>query len=208
VGGKTVGEDLSDRREDTSHCGRPAASPFSGLERSLSARTARSASRVTAAGPLVPWPTSRHLCPAFHPRDRGDSRKGSTRWRASAGRSARSTRAPRVQVAERGKAVREGFIADDNDGVGPLFDWYGNGDVAWSFPGSDGESRSTQASAGFMRSHYRDLAVVVFGRRVFDLTNGWGGKPAPGEHLRRHPSTADGLGACRQRTVHLRRRRR
>ena len=23
----------------------------------------------------------------------------------------------------------DGFIADDNDGVGPLFDWYGNGDV-------------------------------------------------------------------------------
>jgi dihydrofolate reductase len=28
----------------------------------------------------------------------------------------------------------DGFIADDNDDVGPLFDWYGNGDVTWSFP--------------------------------------------------------------------------
>jgi cell volume regulation protein A len=37
-----------------------------------------------------------------------------------------------------------------DDGVGPLFDWLGNGDVAWSFPGSDGESRTTQASADFM----------------------------------------------------------
>jgi hypothetical protein len=46
----------------------------------------------------------------------------------------------------------DGFIADDNDDVGPLFDWYGNGDVTWSFPGSDGESRSTQASADFMRN--------------------------------------------------------
>jgi hypothetical protein len=26
----------------------------------------------------------------------------------------------------------DGFIADDNDDVGPLFDWYGNGDVTWS----------------------------------------------------------------------------
>jgi dihydrofolate reductase len=77
----------------------------------------------------------------------------------------------------------DGFIADDNDGVGPLFDWYGNGDVSWSFEGSDGESRSTQASADFMRAHYAELAVVVIGRRLFDLTNGWDGKPAAGEHV-------------------------
>jgi hypothetical protein len=55
----------------------------------------------------------------------------------------------------------DGFMANDHDEVGPLFDWYGNGDVAWSFPGSDGESRSTQASADFMRSHYRNMATVV-----------------------------------------------
>jgi hypothetical protein len=67
----------------------------------------------------------------------------------------------------------DGFITDDNDRVGPLFDWYGNGDVTWSFPGSDGESRSTQASADFMRSQYRDMAANVIGRRLFDLTNGW-----------------------------------
>jgi dihydrofolate reductase len=77
----------------------------------------------------------------------------------------------------------DGFMADDNDEVGPLFDWYGNGDVAWSFPGSDGESRSTQASADFMRSHYRNMATVVIGRRLFDMTNGWNGKPAAGEHV-------------------------
>jgi dihydrofolate reductase len=71
----------------------------------------------------------------------------------------------------------DGFIADDNDGVGPLFDWYGNGDVSWSFEGSDGEARTTQASADFMRAHYADIAVVVIGRRLFDLTNGWDGKP-------------------------------
>jgi dihydrofolate reductase len=77
----------------------------------------------------------------------------------------------------------DGFMADDNDEVGPLFDWYGNGDVAWSFPGSDGESRSTQASADFMRRHYRNMATVVIGRRLFDMTNGWNGKPAAGEHV-------------------------
>lgn len=77
----------------------------------------------------------------------------------------------------------DGFIADDNDDVGPLFDWYTNGDVTWSFPGSDDTAQSTQASANFMQSHYRDVAAVVIGRRLFDLTNGWNGKPAAGEHV-------------------------
>jgi dihydrofolate reductase len=77
----------------------------------------------------------------------------------------------------------DGFIADDNDGVGPLFDWLGTGDVTWSLPGSDDEARSTQASPDFMRSHYRNTAANVIGRRLFDLTNGWEGKPAAYEHV-------------------------
>src|ERR1700754_1675448 len=77
----------------------------------------------------------------------------------------------------------DGFIAGDHEGVGPLFDCYGNGDVRWSFPGSDDEFRSTQATADFMRSQYPDIAVIVMGRRVVDLTNGWNGKPAAGEHV-------------------------
>ena len=76
----------------------------------------------------------------------------------------------------------DGFIADDNDDVGPLFDWL-NGDVSWTLPGSDSEARSTQASADFMTSHYRNMAANVIGRRLFDLTNGWNGKPAAGEHV-------------------------
>jgi dihydrofolate reductase len=73
----------------------------------------------------------------------------------------------------------DGFIADDKDDVGPLFDWLGTGDVSWTLPGSDGEVRGTQASAEFMTSHYRN----VIGRRLFDLSNGWNGKPAVGEHV-------------------------
>ncbi|WP_336205205.1 dihydrofolate reductase family protein [Nonomuraea sp. LPB2021202275-12-8] len=77
----------------------------------------------------------------------------------------------------------DGFIADDHDKIGPLFDGYGNGDVSWSFPGSGDEFRTTQATADFMRAHYRDVACVVHGRRLFDMTNGWNGKPAAGEHV-------------------------
>jgi hypothetical protein len=34
-----------------------------------------------------------------------------------------------------------------------------------------------------MTSHYRNMAANVIGRRLFDLTNGWDGKPAAGEHV-------------------------
>jgi hypothetical protein len=30
---------------------------------------------------------------------------------------------------------------------------------------------------------YGDMAANVIGRRVFDMTNGWNGKPAAGEHV-------------------------
>jgi dihydrofolate reductase len=77
----------------------------------------------------------------------------------------------------------DGFMADEQDGIGPLFDWLGTGDVAWTLANGDGESRSTQASADFMREHYANVACVVMGRRLFDLTNGWDGVPAAGEHV-------------------------
>jgi dihydrofolate reductase len=77
----------------------------------------------------------------------------------------------------------DGYIADLDDGIGSLFDWLGNGDVAWSFEGSDDQVHTTQASADFMQAQYRGEAAVVIGRRLFDLTDGWDGKPAAGEHV-------------------------
>ena len=78
----------------------------------------------------------------------------------------------------------DGFIADDHDGIDPLFDWLDNGDVAWSFPGNDRSRRSTRASADFMLDYTRDVAAAVIGRRLFDLTDGWGGKvDTAGEHV-------------------------
>jgi dihydrofolate reductase len=34
-----------------------------------------------------------------------------------------------------------------------------------------------------MQRQYRNVAAVVSGRRVFDLTDGWNGKPPAGEHV-------------------------
>jgi hypothetical protein len=49
---------------------------------------------------------------------------------------------------------------------------------AWSFEGSDDQVRTTKASADFMLGHYHGMAANVIGRRLFDMTNGWNGKPA------------------------------
>ena len=76
----------------------------------------------------------------------------------------------------------DGFIADDNDDVGPLFDWLGSGDVGRSLPGISDEARSSRASADFTTSHYANTAANVIGRRLFDLTTA-DGKPAAYEHV-------------------------
>ncbi len=78
----------------------------------------------------------------------------------------------------------DGYIADVNDGVGPMFDFLGNGDVEWTWNEQQEEPlRTTKASRDFMQAVYPEIGAVVIGRRLFDLTNGWGGVPAAGEHV-------------------------
>jgi dihydrofolate reductase len=77
----------------------------------------------------------------------------------------------------------DGFIADDNDDVGPLFDWYGNGDVAVTLGDPDRVFHVSAASAGYIRTEFANIRATVIGRRLFDITNGWHGVPAAGEHV-------------------------
>ncbi|NEB74073.1 dihydrofolate reductase [Streptomyces sp. SID14478] len=74
----------------------------------------------------------------------------------------------------------DGFIADPEDQVGPLFDWYGNGE---SPLGDDGGFRVSKASADYTRPLWDSLGVTVMGRNLFDYTNGWDAKPPAGEHV-------------------------
>ena len=74
----------------------------------------------------------------------------------------------------------DGYIADDNDDVGPLFEWYSNGDVALD---EDGRARVSQASADYVRPTWDSIGSLVIGRHVFDMTNGWEGTPPAGEHV-------------------------
>jgi len=78
----------------------------------------------------------------------------------------------------------DGYIANDDDTVGPLFDWLGNGDTAWAWTeGQAEELHTTAASRDFMRAVYPRIGAVVIGRRLFDLTDGWDGVPAAGDHV-------------------------
>jgi dihydrofolate reductase len=74
----------------------------------------------------------------------------------------------------------DGFIADDNDDVGPLFDWYFNGDAAIV---DGGPFKVSQASVEYVRPMWEGIRTAVMGRRLFDLTNGWEGRPPAGEHV-------------------------
>ncbi len=74
-----------------------------------------------------------------------------------------------------------GFIADTSDAVGPLFDWYGNGDVEVTGADPDRIFRASPATADYLRTAWANIGAAVIGRRRFDLTNGWGGRPAIGD---------------------------
>lgn len=77
----------------------------------------------------------------------------------------------------------DGYVADDEDGVGPLFDWYGNGTEPTTFPGSTTVFHVSPATKGYLDETIGDVRTCLIGRRLFDLTDGWGGVPAAGEHV-------------------------
>jgi dihydrofolate reductase len=69
----------------------------------------------------------------------------------------------------------DGYVADPRDDIEHLFGWYGNGPVVtptaderWSF-------RTSEASAQRLRDALSTIGALVCGRRLFDLTQGWGG---------------------------------
>ncbi len=77
-------------------------------------------------------------------------------------------------------ASLDGYIAGEHDEVGPLFEWYGNGEVPL---GADGGMRISRASAEYVHPMWESIGATVMGRHLFDLTNGWGGSPPAGDHV-------------------------
>ncbi|MFF0312188.1 dihydrofolate reductase family protein [Streptosporangium sp. NPDC004379] len=85
----------------------------------------------------------------------------------------------------------DGFIADENDDVGPLHDWYFNGEApvteddgrGYDHSGSGSRVKVPRASAEYVRSTWETIGTTVMGRRLFDLVNGWEGRPPAGDHI-------------------------
>ncbi|MCK8609326.1 dihydrofolate reductase family protein [Agromyces sp. C10] len=71
----------------------------------------------------------------------------------------------------------DGFIADEHDQPGPLFDWLTSGDVPLD---ESGVLTVSQASFDYVRPYWDEIGVTIAGRHVFDLTDGWDGTPPSG----------------------------
>jgi dihydrofolate reductase len=81
----------------------------------------------------------------------------------------------------------DGYIADEHDDPGPLFEWYFNGDHSLTAgemaDPEPGGLRISKVSYGYVRPAWDAIGSMVIGRHLFDITNGWEGKPPTGEHV-------------------------
>ncbi len=74
----------------------------------------------------------------------------------------------------------DGIVADPEDQVGELFDWYGAGDVTVPSRNEAVSFRVDDASARALREMTGNCGALVAGRRLFDIADGWGDKHPAG----------------------------
>lgn len=72
----------------------------------------------------------------------------------------------------------DGFVADPDDGVDEVFDWYFAGDVGVPTPSttSDFTFRVSAPSADHLRNLMAEVGAMLTGRRTFERADGWGGR--------------------------------
>jgi dihydrofolate reductase len=72
----------------------------------------------------------------------------------------------------------DGYVADANDGVDEVFDWYFAGDV--EVPTASGSSgmtfRVSPASAEHLQALTAEIGAMLTGRRTFEVAGGWDGQ--------------------------------
>ena len=75
----------------------------------------------------------------------------------------------------------DGYVADPDDGVAEVFDWYTSGDVEIHTGGSAPMTFTvSEPSAEHLRGLTSGLGAVLTGRRTFEVAQGWGGNHAWG----------------------------
>jgi dihydrofolate reductase len=72
----------------------------------------------------------------------------------------------------------DGYVADANDGVAEVFDWYVSGDVEVSTASTrSGMTFHVSApSADHLRGLEAEVGAMLTGRRTFEVADGWGGQ--------------------------------
>ena len=76
----------------------------------------------------------------------------------------------------------DGFVADANDGVAEVFDWYFSGEVEvpMAIPTPDFTFRVSPPSAEHLKALMAEVGAFLTGRRTFEVADGWGGQHAWG----------------------------
>jgi dihydrofolate reductase len=70
----------------------------------------------------------------------------------------------------------DGYVAKQDNTIGPLFDWLQNGEVEIPTPAGDFAVHVTPASAEHLRRWMSSLGALVCGRELFDVAGGWQGR--------------------------------
>ncbi len=72
----------------------------------------------------------------------------------------------------------DGYVADANDGVSEVFDWYFSGDVdvVTAAPPTGMTFHVSPASADHLRDLQGEIGAMLTGRRTFEVAEGWGGR--------------------------------
>ena len=77
----------------------------------------------------------------------------------------------------------DGFLATEDDEVGPLHDFYGNGDTPITAGNGHMSFRTSAVSAEYIDAQWSRIGAMVIGRRLFDITSGWDGVPVAGDRV-------------------------
>jgi dihydrofolate reductase len=89
----------------------------------------------------------------------------------------------------------DGYIAQPDDQVAELFDWYGAGGTPVTTHNPDISFQVDAASAAELRDLIGRAGALIAGRRLFDLTDGWGDNHPASERVvvvtHRPPADAD-----------------
>lgn len=77
-------------------------------------------------------------------------------------------------------ASLDGYIAGPDDMPGLIFDWYAAGDVELAINPRQ-TFQVSQQSADYLRD--QSIGCQLIGRQLFDVVDGWNGRPIVGDHV-------------------------